>query len=243
MCASKIISGGGKRLRSTEVTTLVQSIAETEAIGPFGDLTIFRGQAFRRCLLPGIARKDPKVDTNDLERTVLKQLTLQGAALLGQAAPTDLDLMVVAQHFGLKTRLLDWSSNPLAALWFACSNRADGDVYVYALEADDLLAEDIYSKDPFAAAKTRVIQPRLNNSRIVAQSGWFTLHRYSKKARRFVPLESNADASPFLHEICIPARSRKAILWSLDRHGVTSSTLFPDLEGLCSQLNRKYRLI
>ncbi|NPU93979.1 MAG: FRG domain-containing protein [Gammaproteobacteria bacterium] len=204
---------------------------------------IFRGQAVKGNLLPGVARKSPKTDSTSEEKSLLDQLLLQGASMVKDVGSTKLDLLIVAQHFGLKTRLLDWTSNPLASLWFACADRSDGDVYVYALEADDLLQKNVYEIDPFSIKKTRVIQPRLNNARIIAQSGWFTLHKYSNQTSRFVPLDANRDAKSLLHEFCIPSDFRHHIRCSLARHGVTSSTLFPDLQGLCDHLNWKHHMV
>jgi hypothetical protein len=121
--------------------------------------TWFRGigQVYNPPLVPGVYRekftkraealgknhgwKDLERARQHLERSMLREFRTIGATFFD---PNDVvNVYLTAQHFGMSTRLLDWTMNPLAALFFAVNNEdkhnVDGEVF--AVEPNSILRE------------------------------------------------------------------------------------------------------
>src|SRR5690606_30982596 len=62
------------------------------------------------------------------------------------------------------------------------------------------------------------------------------VHKYRGPARGFLPFEKNRLYRSFLTKVAIPARAFPDLRYQLDRFGINKSTLFPDIEGLCAQI-------
>jgi hypothetical protein len=101
---------------------------------------------------PGVYRPDftkraekftTKEDLEDkrlrLEREMISTFRVAGAAFLSQYGLTE--IYFSAQYYGTPTRLLDWSTNPLAALFFACDGAEEHDGYVYAMDARKVIPD------------------------------------------------------------------------------------------------------
>jgi hypothetical protein len=146
-----------------------------------GETVLFRGQSGDWPLLPKIARLATPSGVLEAEQRMFAEFKRQALPHLEQLPDSDWDWLSLAQHSGMATRFLDWSTNPLAALWFAVQNPAvsgkPGVVwYLDALDRDFL--DTSASAGPFSLKATKVLRPRHISRRIFSQSGFFTVHKY-----------------------------------------------------------------
>ena len=101
------------------------------------DQYIFRGVSRRIELNPSICRKYDRetqtlVNLKDQEFALLHAFRQQASNLLSGTMET-LDYVACAQHYGIPTRLIDWTCNPFTALYFALAENKQPDNGEYEL--------------------------------------------------------------------------------------------------------------
>jgi hypothetical protein len=222
---------------TAEITSVEQLLRAINKIPYLRDYALFRGQSEDLPLVPKIGRIQLKHndDYTLSENEMLNDFKRLSRPYLTRIPTNNWEWLALAQHHGMATRLLDWTTNPLAALWFAVSKPARKDHGVVWLlnvpEEYVLKANETEVRDPFTEEVTVIFQPHITSNRISAQNGWFTVHRYSSKAKAIVKFEWNRKYKNYLQKYVIPAAKFPYIRADLDRLGVNRLSLFPDIDG------------
>src|ERR1700749_46405 len=133
-----------------------------------------------------------------METALLREARSWGIGLDMGGVATDLYMLAYLQHHGIPTRLLDVTSNPMTALWFACQRTGPGNDTSGALMAFDVTGIPQYptvepaapvpwssATDPlswslrqalatsFRDSKPFLVRPTLPDARMQAQEGLF----------------------------------------------------------------------
>lgn len=211
---------------------------------------LFRGQTVDMPLIPKIGRLNQrKVSDSKLktEKMILEEFK-RGILPLSEFKPENSwDLLALAQHHGLPTRLLDWSSSALIGLWFAVchpphldkkNQMLDGIVWVFAPTSGDYRT-DSTTADPLNNNVTKVFKSAIVSRRISAQSGVFTAHKILE-SDKFVQFENHRTFKKKLIPIYIKGSDFAPIRKQLSMLGINSASVFPDIDGFCRNLEWKY---
>ncbi|MDD5703339.1 MAG: FRG domain-containing protein [Dehalococcoidales bacterium] len=115
------------------------------------DEVIFRGvQSKDYVLKPNIGRVHiaPGQSRRTVEKEIFELFKKRALPFISFMPRNDWDWLALAQHHGLPTRLLDWTRNPLVALYFAVESESTGDSAIYAIKGLKLLSTSD-NHDPF----------------------------------------------------------------------------------------------
>lgn len=164
--------------------------------------------------------------------------------------------LFLMQHYGLPTRLLDWTESPLVALYFAVANHEadDEDSSVWALAPTVLNETQTGERSTFGVGNARIrplvqqawqkppggsvdqsclaINSQHQDVRQMVQAAACTIHGSEQ------PLEDRAAAETYLYSITIPANRKAAFRQLADLLHLSELYLFPDLEHLAKHVQR-----
>ncbi|PBQ02722.1 FRG domain-containing protein [Pseudomonas congelans] len=231
----------------------VQSLLEAlnEDNDGYGGSVWYRGQANADwALLPGYVR----LNNPPSEATLLKRFKQSAAMLIERHPGESFDWLFLMQHYGVPTRLLDWSESPLVGLYFAVEghrsgesadgalwllrpselnkhahiNNRDEEGYIPSFDDSEL---QTYSVDSLAQNKRIELLPvatiaTRNNARIQAQLGVFTIHHHN-----YTPIEDIGDSSHVI-KYRIPQEAKPNILKQLQILGFGRFQMFPELSSV-----------
>lgn len=153
-------------------------------------------------------------------------------------------ILAVAQHYDVPTRLLDWTDKSFVACYFAASSVS------YKVKGDEMPRLAIWALDTTHSACWESVEiirtPGGTSKNQAAQSGLFTAHRVSSYSStnldEAVALESIDEIYQYSHnpaplmKITLPINEAPDLLHLCSKFGVDGSTLFPGYHGVAKSV-------
>lgn len=204
------------------------------------DEVVFRGQTQDWPLLPSIGRFE-----NDAKRYpswrsfhdyLIKEYIRLGRPYLSMLRLSETDTWVHGQHHGLPTRLLDWSTNPLKALFFSLNNNTDDnkDGVLWVMEYTSWRSELNEKHRGDWEHELVLFLPDQSNPRLVQQEGCFLSYPLPVNTNPLTPVDKLdvEDEKHVFTKITVPTSVKDNLRYELQTLGIRYRLLFPDIEGV-----------
>lgn len=194
------------------------------------EMDFFRGQSSSEYkLIPSIGRrfKEGQEDVlKQYEKEVFEDFKRKYSMFTDARPKNDKEFLFLAQHYGLPTRLLDWTYNPLIALYFACCSNFDKDGIVYQSYQFSRRVFNEDKDDIFSFPAITLLVPNMTDVRYKNQNGIFVLYPEPWKEK-----------FEFIYaKYIIHVQYKQNILSKLEKIGITRSFIMPSLDSLCKDI-------
>ena len=219
-------------------TNYVKTVNSLEAflreIDTFEETDFFRGHSsVEYKLIPYVGRfyKDgQETALLDFERSLFEDFKRKYSMFTDVRPKNDKEFLFLAQHYGLPTRLLDWTFNPLIALYFACESNPDIAGVVFRAFPFNRNVYDDARTDALTFPHRTLLVPNLTDVRYKSQNGLFV----------YYPKPWIEDDSYLVAKYIIPASAKGLILTKLAKIGFVRSFIMPSLDSLNHDIIEKY---
>lgn len=231
----------------TEHISSFQDFVEAFGHPYIADERVYRGVPDARYrLAPSLGRLEQYDEylIDDYETRTIEEFKRRAIPYIETAPANEWEWLFLAQHHGLPTRLLDWTSNPLVALFFATESCADADSAIYCggfrriyLGGKPVTGDagrtviDPHADSPYDVAGASVVSPPHRHPRYINQSGLFTIQEHPCR---------ELDESEVSVKYVISGASKIRFRQILAAFGITRLFLFPSVDNLVRDIRSNW---
>ena len=215
---------------------------------------VYRGvtDSVKHKLIPSIGRIDTNIlcglSVSEYETETLNRFKLRANSEITPQPKDDWEWLALAQHHGLPTRLLDWTSSPLIALYFATKPEIleDGKLKkcnpnggaIYAFHTCSYLDTTCLGS-PVDYKMFCLFYPPHITRRITGQFGLFSIQPDPTRTLDDIIVFDEAN---WIKKIEFNSDAAEQIQKQLYLLGIRHETVFPDLDGFTFDLKVKFNV-